>query len=232
MEPASLEVVYPVIEDALIGALPLLKPLKDGEIHLEENFMRSRHLIKNTATSSSIVSEDEGIFMSRSSMASSSEGSSPNLRMAFHSHPSTAAIFESKVRNKAWPTAPNNWTMSSFPPKDHPRLSQSVAPPEEREDTETYFQFGAVGQRPIRRLVLVKEADRCDSSKKSNNDHEHFYDISPPRTPRGLIDVDARSPCCERELCILDKIFLGEMTMEEQQRARDLAATPYGPARF
>jgi len=227
MEPASLEVVYPVIEDALIGALPLLKPLKDSENHLEDNFMRSRHLIKNTATSS-IVSEDEGIFMSRSSMASSSEGSSPNSRMAFHPHPSTAAILESRVRNKAWPAGTNNWTMGSFLPEDHPRLSQSDAPP---GDTETYYQFGAVGQRPIRRLVLVKEADRCDSRKENNNDQEHFYDISPPRTPRGLIDVDARSPCCERELCILDKIFLGEMTMEEQQRARDLAAPPYEPAR-
>ena len=226
MEPASLEVVYPVIEDALIGALPLLKPLKDSEEHLEDNLMRPRHLIKTTATSS-VISEDEGIFMSRSSMASSSEGSSPNSRMAFHLHPSTAAILESKVRNKAWPIATNNWTMGSLLLENHTRLSQSDAPPEERGDTETYYQFGAVGQRPIRRLVLVKEADRCDSKKNNNNDQEHFYDISPPRTPRGLIDVDARSPCCERELCILDKV-VKRYTIEIPSISKHVGVSQYG----
>ena len=209
MEPASLEVVYPVIEDALIGALPLLKPLKDSEEHLEDNLMRPRHLIKTTATSS-VISEDEGIFMSRSSMASSSEGSSPKSRHSYPSSIFSAVGGDCTGRSKVWSSATNNWTLSSFL-SDHPSGVQSqtssLPAADERPSTEAYYQFGPVGAVPVRRLVLVKEADRRDNRKSNNNNNNDiFYHISPPRTPRGLVDVDARSPCCERELCLLDKV--------------------------
>lgn len=230
MELASLEVVYPVIENAIIAALPLMKPREDdldGGNTAIDNFIRQKRACSSTVISSCTVSEDEGIFMSRSSMASSSEGSSPNSRRSYASSTASAIGGETAGRNKVWSSATNNWTLSSFL-SDHPgsQSQASTLPAEERMGTEAYYQFGPVGAAPIRRLVLVKEADRRDNGK-SNND-ERFYDISPPRTPHGLVDVDARSPCCERELCLLDKIFLGEMTVEEQQRARNVAATHYG----
>ena len=205
MELASLEVVYPVIENAIIAALPLKKPPEDYADGRIGSFFKPK-------PACSTVSEDEGIFMSRSSMASSSEGSSPNSR---HSYPSS--IFSAvggdctgRGRSKVWSSATNNWTLSSFL-SNHPSGSQSQTsslPAEDgRSSTETYYQFGPVGAVPIRRLVLVKEADRRDNRKSSNNNNNDIlYDISPPRTPRGLVDVDARSPCCERELCLLDKV--------------------------
>jgi len=239
MELASLEVVYPVIENAIIAALPLKKPQEDdadggrGGSPAIGNFIRPKPAGSNTVISSSAVSEDEGIFMSRSSMASSSEGSSPSSRHSYPSSITSAVGGDSTGRNKVWSSATNNWTFSSLL-SDHPTGQRKAFsfPGEERGNTESeaYYQFGPVGAAPIRRLVLVKEADRSDN-RNNNNNNELFYDVSPPRTPRGLIDVDARSPCCERELCLLDKIFLDEMSVEEQQRARNVAATHYGHKR-
>ena len=217
MEFASLEVVYPVIEDAIIAALSLKKPREDDAIpDLRPAIGTST---QSKPASSSALSEDEGIFMSRSSMASSSAGSSPNSRHSYTSS-SNASAGEGDFsgRAKVWSSVTKNWTFSSFL-SDHPsgRGSQtsslsvrgraSAAANERRLSTgEAYYQYGPVGAAPIRRLVLVKEADRSDNRNSNNNDDDIGYDVSPPRTPRGLVDVDARSPCCEQELCILDKV--------------------------
>ena len=218
MEFASLEVVYPVIEDAIIAALSLKKPREDDAIpDLRPAIGTST---QSKPASSSALSEDEGIFMSRSSMASSSAGSSPNSRHSYTSS-SNASAGEGDFsgRAKVWSSVTKNWTFSSFL-SDHPsgRGSQtsslsvrgraSAAANERRLSTgEAYYQYGPVGAAPIRRLVLVKEADRSDNrNSNNNNDDDIGYDVSPPRTPRGLVDVDARSPCCEQELCILDKV--------------------------
>ena len=206
MELASLEVVYPVIENAIIAALPLKKPRED---YADDRNPAIGNFFKPKPACST-VSEDEGIFMSRSSMASSSEGSSPKSRHSYPSSIFSAVGGDCTGRSKVWSSATNNWTLSSFL-SDHPSgvrsQTSSLPAADERPSTEAYYQFGPVGAVPVRRLVLVKEADRRDNRKSNNNNNNDiFYHISPPRTPRGLVDVDARSPCCERELCLLDKV--------------------------
>ena len=211
MELSSLEVVYPVIKNAIIAALPLKKspePEGDGVDAVADDRNRAIETFIKPKPAYSTVSEDEGVFMNRSSMASTSEGSSPNSRYSYSSSIASAFGGNCKGRNKVWSSATRNWTPSSFL-SDHPSRTQSRASSfataaEERLSTAAYYQFGPVGAAPIRRLVLVKEADRHDNRKSNNNDI-HF-DISPPRTPHGLVDVDVTSPCCERELCLLDKV--------------------------